>query len=171
MTTSRFRTASSARSTGDEGLAFLVVVVALGAALAILMTTLFYTAGDNISSESNTVEQAQALQAAQSGINLTYRTIATTPTVADLPCVVSGPLGSSPRVSSYTVAITWFSTAAAASPITCSGGKVGSATPQAALLTSTGTDGIETVKMVSEALVTVTAADKARIENGFFNQS
>ncbi len=134
---------------GDEGVAFLVVVIAIGAVMAVLATTLFRAALDNVTTSSRTVEEGQALQAAEAGVDSTYRQIASASTLAHMPCgPITGTLGSAPSRSSYKVSIEYYATSTA---LSCEASAL--KTADRVQLASTGADLTQTALVLSAAHV------------------
>lgn len=141
----------------DSGFAVLLTVIAAAVVMAIVATTLAETALSNVITSAHDVQQEQALQAAQAGIDATYQRIQSLPSVSTSPCgtgAVQGSLGSSPTLSSYSVSATYYETTTARSAISCTQ-LHDRVVPQAVELTSRGTDAGRTQVMVSEADVAV----------------
>ena len=186
MTTSD-RSRPTDRTRGDEGLAFLVVVVVIALVMAVLTATLFRVALDNISTSSRMVGQNQALQAAEAGIDAAYAQIesvtlgSTTAAKHSLPCgPMTGKLGSSPARSSssiYTVTFSYYkyATATHPTPANLSAASCTRTSPMRivqVLLTSTGTDSGQTAKVTSQAhIAPVNAFDSSISVNGSFTLS
>lgn len=168
------RRGSQERQRGAEGFAVLVTVIIL----AVVLSTIGVVGAQVVVADSTTtltnVNYQQALQAAQSGIDAAYQRIESDDTVATAPCgpaAVGGTLGSAPKASSYTVTTTYFQTLTAKTVMTCPKLAAG-AVPKAVLLTSQGTDGTQTARMVSEADLAVSPfgtvfGDAAFIGAGF----
>jgi hypothetical protein len=186
MTTSD-RSRPTDRTRGDEGLAFLVVVVVIALVMAVLTATLFRVALDNISTSSRMVGQNQALQAAEAGIDAAYAQIesvtlgSTTAAKHSLPCgPMTGELGSSPARSSssgYSVTVTYYkyTTATHPTPANLSPANCATTSPLhivQVLLTSSGTDSGQTATVTSQAhIAPVKVFDNSIFVNGLLTLS
>lgn len=150
---------------GDEGLAFLIVVVVLVAVMVVLATTLFRVALHNNTTASRMVGQGQALQAAEAGIDMAYQAIEAvtlaSETVAKhkVPCgPLTGTLGSTPGRSTYTVTMTYYKYKTATNPsaTTLATASCTTTSPLKVVrvkLTATGNNFGQTVKVTSRANV------------------
>jgi|GEM_PF-6221624 len=156
--------AGRARRRGTEGVAFLLVVVVIALVMAVLAATLFRVALDNQTTSARIVQQNQALQAAESGIDLAYQSIeqitlaSSTVTRHKLPCgPLSGTLGSGPSPSSYTVSVHYYkyTTATNPTPTQLSLGTCATSPIQMVriVLTATGQDLVQTAKVTSQAYI------------------
>ena len=150
----------------DEGLAFILVVVVIASVMAVLAATLFHVALDNISTSQRMVLQEQALQAAESGVDIAYQgieavTLASSTTGRHhVPCApatspLKGSLGSAPSGSSYAVTVKYYKYATAAHPTPT---KLTTATCTTTpvdlvriVVTSTGADLTQTAHVTSQA--------------------
>jgi Tfp pilus assembly protein PilX/cytoskeletal protein CcmA (bactofilin family) len=166
--TSRFSRPRRADST-DEGFGFIVVVIAIALVMAVLTATLFRVALDNISTSARMVDSNQALQAAESGIDMAYEQVEASSSLSAMPCsatvtgttlkltratgstsTITDKLGSTPSTSTYTVSFSYFSTLTTqSSPLTCTSANLANA--RGIRLTATGTDLTETATVQSEA--------------------
>ncbi len=163
----------------EEGMAFLIVVVVISLVMAVLAATLFRVALDNVSTSSRMVQQNQALQAAEAGIDLAYRKIQSATSLAAMPCTtgthaIAGTLGGAPARSTFTVTLTYYSTLTPLTSLSCTGASPTNASLKGATavrLTSLGRDVAQTAKVQSEA--NISTPDKTGVfhESVFVNGS
>ncbi len=151
---------------GDDGLAFILVVVVIASVMAVLAATLFHVALGNISTSQRMVLQEQALQAAEAGVDVAYQgieavTLASSTTGRHhVPCAtaaspLTGSLGSAPTFSSYKVTITYYKYATSTHPTPSSLAAGSCATTPVdlvrILVTATGQDLSQTARVTSQA--------------------
>lgn len=142
----------------ERGFGMLVAVILLSLVLAIVGLSIYNAAIDNVTSAARGVQRDQALQAAETGIDMAYQKIATSPSVFTVPCstTLTGSLGSAPSASGYTVNFTYYlsTTTTPRTAIACTAVASGSTVPRVVLLTSHGTDLTQTATVKSEANLT-----------------
>ena len=120
----------------------------------------------NLTATATNRKEVQSIGAAEAGIDLTINSLQN----AVPPCSTSGTLSSAPTTSSYSVAITYYSSFPG-SPLNCSDVQAGNSIPLWAQLTSTGTTTAAGFgNRVMEALVQMTAIPSAAFNKAIFAQ-
>lgn len=141
---------------GDErGFGMLVAVIILSLILAVVGLTIYNAAIDNVTTSAHGVQRDQALQAAESGIDMAYQKIASSSSLSTVPCSttadptpVTGTLGSAPSTSTYKVSFTYYTTLTSQTEISSCTAR---SSARAVKLVSVGTDLRQSATVQSEA--------------------
>ncbi|MGH7733455.1 MAG: hypothetical protein ACREOE_07100, partial [Gemmatimonadales bacterium] len=130
----------------EAGALALMLALAVSAMLSVLVTIVFQVDSGSATDSSFRLEQTQAFDAAEGGLDLVIGQIKQAGQSSSLPCSLSSTsFASTPVASSSTAAITYYSTYASGGPsgkLTCtSGSGPAGGSPAAAVVVATGTAG------------------------------
>jgi hypothetical protein len=151
----------------DAGMA-LISAILVTMVVTLLAISAIAMANSSLNSTVVNRKQVQSIGAAEAGINLAINGLQS----ATPPCSASGTLSSGPTNSSYSVAITYYSTfPPSGDPLPCSAVQAGTSIPMAAQLRSTG----DTVakgfgSRVMSALVQMNPVPSAAFDKAIFAQ-
>lgn len=131
---------------GDAGALALMLALSVCAILTLLVTITFQVAGGNLTDSSFRLEQTQAFDAAEGGLDLVIGEVKQAGESSNLPCTLSSTsFASTPVASSATAAVTYYSSYGSSGPsgkVTCTSGSGPSGSQvQAAIVVATGTAG------------------------------
>jgi Tfp pilus assembly protein PilX len=143
----------------EQGVIAVIMAMAVVTLLTVTVGIVFQVASSSQHDASFRRQQAQALDAAEGGLNLSYETIQQTATSA-LPCgtnALSQNFGTVPEASSFAASVTYYDTYPPTdNALSCSSAHAGG-TLAAAQIISTGSDG--PVAQYMEALVKLSVTD------------
>ncbi len=143
----------------EAGLAALMTVATVCTVMALGVAVLFQVSSIDQTTTEFSGQQAQALNAAEGGLDLSIAEMQTG-SVTNLPCgpgALTASLPTAPEGSRYSASISYYATFPPTNgALSCSQVRSGAAIPQSAEVTSTGTDARVTQYM--EALVKLTVA-------------
>ena len=144
---------------GEQGLVALMTVATVCTVMAVVVAVLFQVSSIDQTTTELSEQQSQALNAAEGGLDLSVAEMQGG-SVSSLPCgpgALTASLPTAPEGSHYSASITYYDTFPPTdAALTCSQVQSGSAIPQSAEVSSTGTDA--RVKQYMEALVKLTIA-------------
>ena len=146
----------------EEGILALAVALVISSILFLSGLLVFTMASSNQGDSSVRRMEAQALDAAEGGLNRSYQAIQSATSVSALPCgsgALTETLKSAPASSTYSSTVNYYdSFPVNDSALSCTAVHSGTATPIAAEIISTGTTGIasQAVTQYMEALIKLT---------------
>jgi hypothetical protein len=157
----------------EQGVIAVVLAMAVVTLLTVTVGIVFQVASSSQHDASFRRQQAQALDAAEGGLNLSYETIQQAATSA-LPCgpnALSQTFATVPVPSSFAASVTYYGTyPPTGAALTCSSVHSQSTTLAAAEIISTGSDG--PVAQYMEALVKVSVTDTGPVfDQALFSNS
>ncbi|HLX87226.1 MAG TPA: hypothetical protein VKR22_02020 [Acidimicrobiales bacterium] len=129
----------------ETGALALVLALTVCAMLTLLMTITIQVSSSSTSDSAFRLEQTQAFDAAEGGLDLVIGQVKQAGQASGVPCSLSSTtFASTPVASTATAAVTYYSSFASGIPsgkMTCTAGSGVSSTPAAAIIVATGTAG------------------------------
>jgi hypothetical protein len=157
----------------EAGLVALMTVATVCTVTAVVVAVLVQVSSVDQTTTELTAQQAQALNAAEGGIDLSVAEMQGV-SISALPCgpgALTAKLPTAPEGSQYTANISYYSTfPPSGAALSCSQVQSGSAVPQAAEVTSTGTDARVAQYMESLVKITVAQAGASVFDQAVFVQ-
>ncbi|HUY63140.1 MAG TPA: hypothetical protein VMV14_01330 [Acidimicrobiales bacterium] len=133
------------------------MALAVSSVLSLSAVLTYQVASNNQGDASLRRVQAQALDAAEGGLNRAYQAVQEVTSASQLPCTLGESLVTQPSPSSYSATLNYYANfPPSGAALTCTPGQGVSSTPQALEIISTGTN--DTTNEFMEALVKLTLA-------------
>ena len=159
----------------EQGMLALVVAVGVSAVLFLSGALAYQVASRNQNDASFRRVEAQALDAAEGGLNRSYQAIQMANNASALPCgsgLFAETFNTSPAKSSYSVEIDYYDTYPPTdAKLTCAQALTGSPTPVAAEVVSTGVGAKGTAEMTSKYMEALLKINVATIYSNVFDDA